>query len=52
MKDLPKMYHHHENKIFNNNREVYYGKNSREVTMAMKLSVIMIFLPLMIYVKK
>ena len=32
MKELPKMYHHHENKIFNNNREVYYGKNSREVS--------------------
>ena len=31
MKELPKMYHH-ENKIFNNNREVYYGKNSREVS--------------------
>ena len=32
MKELPKMYHHHENKIFNNNREVYYGKNSKEVS--------------------
>lgn len=25
MKELPKMYHHHENKEFTNNREVYYG---------------------------
>lgn len=32
MKELPKMYHHHENKIFNNNRKVYYGKNSKEVS--------------------
>ena len=32
MKELPKMYHHHENKIFNNNREGYYGKNSKEVS--------------------
>lgn len=32
MKELPKMYHHHENKIFNNSREVYYGKNSKEVS--------------------